>query len=239
MSDIQALILAGGKGTRLRPYTTSFPKPLLPIDDIPILEIVLRQLASHGFRRVAIATGHLGEMIRLFCADGHRWGLELSYYQEESALGTAGAIGLVRDRVAENFLVMNGDILSTFNFSRGLQFHQDAGRIATIGVVPREVKVDFGVLHQNPDGTLSRYEEKPTLRYNVSMGINFFRKEVVTLLHEGESIDIPTLISRVMAAGHTVSCYEPDCYWLDIGRIDDYATANDEFARRRKEFLPK
>jgi NDP-sugar pyrophosphorylase family protein len=146
---------------------------------------------------------------------------------------------LVKDRVAENFLVMNGDILSTFDFSRGLQFHQDTGTIATIGVFPREVKVDFGVLHQNPNGTLSRYEEKPTLRYKVSMGINFFRNEVVTFLRKGEAIDIPDLISRLMAAGHTVGCYEPDCYWLDIGRIDDYATANDEFARRRKEFLPE
>jgi NDP-sugar pyrophosphorylase family protein len=239
MGDIQALILAGGKGTRLRPYTAIFPKPLLPIGDIPILEIVLRQLASHGFRRVAIATGHLGEMIRLFCADGSRWGLELSYFQEETPLGTAGAIGLVRDRVAENFLVMNGDILSTFNFTQALRFHQDAGRIATIGVYPREVKVDFGVLHQNPDATLSQYEEKPTLRYKVSMGINFFRKEVATLLREEESIDIPDLITRLMAAGHTVGCHEPDCYWLDIGRIDDYAIANDEFVRRRREFLPE
>ena len=239
MKDVQVLILAGGKGTRLRPYTTSFPKPLLPIGDIPILEVVLRQLARHGFRRVAIATGHLGEMIRLFCGDGHRWGLELSYYQEDSPLGTAGAIGMVRDCVADNFLVMNGDILSTFDFSRALKFHQSVGGIATIGTYPREVKIDFGVLHQRPDGALDRYEEKPTLRYKVSMGINFFRKDVVALLREGEAIDIPELISRLMAAGHTVGCYEPDCYWLDIGRIDDYAIAHEEFARRRNEFLPE
>jgi NDP-sugar pyrophosphorylase family protein len=178
-------------------------------------------------------------MIRLFCADGHRWGLELSYYQEETPLGTAGAIGLVKEHVADNFLVMNGDILSTFNFTEGLRFHQAGGRIATIGVYPRAVQVDFGVLHQNPDTTLSRYEEKPTLRYKVSMGINFFRKEVVGFLREGEPIDIPDLISRLMTAGRTVACYQPDCYWLDIGRVDDYAIANDEFTRRRREFLPE
>jgi NDP-sugar pyrophosphorylase family protein len=235
---MQAIILAGGKGTRLRPYTAHFPKPLMPIDDLPILEIVLRQLAWFDIRDVIITTGHLAEMIRLFCGNGSRWGLHIEYSNEDTPLGTAGPLALVADRLDDNFLVMNGDLLTTMDYRRLLLKHCSDGQLATVSLYPREVKVDFGVVVESPLGTLSEYKEKPVFHFKVSMGINALSKRVVQYMKAGERLDIPDLMARLMAAGQPVACHEQPCFWLDIGRSDDYAIANEEFAKRRLEFLP-
>jgi NDP-sugar pyrophosphorylase family protein len=236
---MQAIILAGGKGTRLRPYTTSFPKPLMPIGDLPILEIVLRQLGRAGFDQIFITTGHLAEMIRLFCGDGARWGLRIEYSHEEEPLGTAGPLCLVADQLDQHFLVMNGDLLTTMNYRRAFETHVAQGVPASISVYRREVKVDFGVVEQDPPGYLGRYVEKPTLSYDVSMGINFLSRDVLRYMEPGKRLDMPELVTRIVAAGQKVACYREDCYWLDIGRADDYQTATEEFEKRRDLFLPR
>jgi NDP-sugar pyrophosphorylase family protein len=235
---MQAVILAGGKGARLRPYTTSFPKPLMPIGDMPIIEIVMRQLSGVGFREVFVTTGHLAEMIRLFCGDGSRWGLRVHYSHEEEPLGTAGPIALVADRLGEHFLVMNGDLLTTMSYRRAYEAHVASGAVASIGVYRRDLKIDFGVVEQGPPGCLARYVEKPTISYDVSMGINVLSRRALRFMEAGQKLDIPDLMTRIVAAGEKVACYSEECYWLDIGRTDDYEIATAEFERRRGEFLP-
>lgn len=236
---MQAVILAGGKGTRLRPYTTSFPKPLMPVDDVPILEVVLRQLARAGFKDVIITTGHLAEMVRLFCGDGTRWGLRIRYSHEREPLGTAGPLGLLVDQLADEFLVMNGDLLTTLDYRRAFDFHVRSGAAATICTYPREVRIDFGVIERTPDGDLDRYVEKPVLHYRVSMGINFFARRALRHLEPGRRLDMPEFMTRLVTVGDRVACYDEPCYWLDIGRPDDYAVATEEFVKRRREFLPE
>ncbi len=210
----------------------------MPIDDLPIIEIVIRQLARAGFDRLIITTGHLAEMIRLFCGDGQKWGIQIEYSHEEEPLGTAGPLTLISDRLDENFLVMNGDLLTTLNYRRAFEAHLRGKTLATISLYHREVKIDFGVVEQGPAGIVSRYIEKPMMRFNVSMGINFFRRSVLKFMEPGKRLDIPELIVRLTEAHQPVACYEENCYWLDIGRADDYQTATEEFVRRRKEFLP-
>lgn len=235
---MQAIILAGGKGTRLRPYTSTFPKPLMPIDDMPILEIVLRQLARHGFDRIVITTGHLAELVRLFCGDGSKWGIRIEYSHEEEPLGTAGPLALVADKLDEHFLVMNGDLLTTLNYRKAFEAHVAAGTLASVSLYRRQVKIDFGVIEEGPVGSVGNYVEKPTFDFSVSMGINFFSRGVMKHLEPGKRLDIPELIMRLKAAGERVACYREDCYWLDIGRAEDYQIATDEFVKRRAEFLP-
>jgi NDP-mannose synthase len=236
---MQAVILAGGKGTRLRPYTTSFPKPLMPIGDLPIIEIVLRQLAGAGFQDVVITTGHLAEMLRLFCGDGSRWGLRIAYSHEEEPLGTAGPLALLAGRLQEHFLVMNGDLLTTMSYRRAYQEHVKRGVLASIGLYRREVKVDFGVVEEGEPGYLRRYVEKPTLSYEVSMGINLLSRGALRFIEPGKRLDMPDLLMRIVAAGEKVACHREPCYWLDIGRAEDYEIASAEFERRRAEFLPE
>ena len=235
---MQALILAGGKGTRLRPYTTVFPKPLMPVGDFPILEIILRQLKYAGAKRIILAVGHMGQMFRAFFGEGAALGLEISYSFEQQALGTAGPIGLVLDQLEENFLVMNGDLLTTLPYRDLFDEHCQAGSAATIAVYPREVKVDFGVV-ETEGGCLARYKEKPVLRFDVSMGVNVMkRSEVTQFLTPGVYADIPDLMMKLHDAGKQVRCYRANCRWLDIGRIDDYEAATSIFEERRAEFLP-
>ena len=210
----------------------------MPIDDLPIIEIVIRQLARAGFDRLVITTGHLAEMIRLFCGDGSKWGIRIEYSHEEEPLGTAGPLTLIADRLDENFLVMNGDLLTTMNYRRGLEAHLEGKTLATISLYQREVKIDFGVVEQSSSGFVSSYNEKPTMRFSVSMGINFFSRNVLKFMEPGKRLDIPDLILRLKDSGQAVACYREDCYWLDIGRADDYQTATEEFVKRRKEFLP-
>jgi NDP-mannose synthase len=235
---MQAVILAGGKGARLRPYTTTFPKPLMPIDDLPILEIVLRQLAHYGFERVIITTGHLAEMIRLFCGDGSRWGLRVEYSKEDVPLGTAGPLALLGAQLDEHFLVMNGDLLTTMDYRQLLRAHMAGGNLATVSLYERQVKIDFGVVDEAPAGFLGEYREKPTFDFSVSMGVNALSRGALTYMTPGEHIDIPELMMRLKRSGQRVACHRPSCYWLDIGRAEDYQIATDEFIRRRDEFLP-
>jgi NDP-sugar pyrophosphorylase family protein len=236
MQDVRAVILAGGKGTRLRPYATSFPKPLMPIGDMPILEIVLRQLKWFGFRKITLSVNHLAELIRTFCGDGTKWGLELSYCMEDQPLGTAGSLGLV-ENLTDPFLVMNGDLLTTLDYGALVHSHAHSGACATIGVFPREVKIDFGVLELDEQGRLVAYKEKPRFEYLVSMGVNVFSLAALDFIPRGQRLDIPTLMMTLKAAGRVVSTFRSACEWLDIGRPDDYEEATEHFEKARDQYL--
>ena len=181
-ADTRVVVLAGGAGARLRPYTAVLPKPLMPIVDMPILEVVLRQLRYFGFRHVTVAVNHLAELIRTFFGDGSKLGLDIEYCLEETPLGTAGPLALVRD-ITDPLLVLNGDLLTTLDFAAIVRRHQETGACATIGAFQREVHVDFGVLELDAAGLLQNYVEKPRLKYSISMGINVFSRRGVPSSH--------------------------------------------------------
>ena len=177
---MRAVILAGGKGQRLRPYTTVLPKPLMPIGDMPILEVVLRQLKAAGITRVTMAVGHLADLLQAFFGNGSRFGLAIDYSFEEKPLGTVGPLTLIDSLADErDFLVMNGDVLTTIDYSRLIARHRDAGADVTIATFRREVKIDFGVIEAGADDLLTGYVEKPRFDYRVSMGIYCFDAKVL------------------------------------------------------------
>jgi NDP-sugar pyrophosphorylase family protein len=236
-SDIRALVLAGGKGTRLAPYTTVLPKPLMPIGDVPILEVVLRQLAQYGFSHITLAVGHLAELLMAFCGDGTRFGVSLGYSREESPLGTAGPMALVGN-LRNTFLVMNGDVLTNLDYARMLCAHRESGAIATVAAFDRTVKIDLGVLEITHNSAVTSYIEKPTLHHSVSMGIYFFEPAALRYVTAGQRMDLPDLILALLEGGECVMAYKHTGYWLDIGRPDDYAAAVEEFERHREDFLP-
>jgi NDP-sugar pyrophosphorylase family protein len=236
---MKALILAGGKGSRLQPYTTVLPKPLMPVGDLPILEIILRQLSHAGVREVILAVSSHSPLFRALFEEGQRFGLAISYSLEEKPLGTAGPIAQVLDRLDEDFLVMNGDLLTTLNYGNLFAFHQKKRAAATLATYDREVKVDFGLLEPDQEGRLVNYIEKPTHKFSVSMGVYAMNKKAVSpYLKPGEYLDVPDLMQRLLADQREVYCYREPCYWLDIGRVDDYQTAIEVFEQRRGEFLP-
>lgn len=234
---MRAVILAGGKGTRLKPYTTVLPKPLMPIGDMPILEVVLRQLKRAGITHVTLAVGHLAELLEAFFGDGSKFGMRIDYSREDKPLGTAGPLTLIDD-LSDTFLVMNGDVLTTLDYGHLIQTHKDSGAVATVATHEREVRIDFGVLQMDENNRLTEYVEKPTLPYRVSMGVYVFQADILSRLQPGEYFDFPDLVKLLIAEHQSVMAYPFTGYWLDIGRHDDYGIAMDEFDQRRAEFLP-
>lgn len=232
---MRAIILAGGKGTRLAPYTTVLPKPLMPIGEMPILEIVMRQLAHYGIDRITLAVGYLAELLMAYCGDGSKFGVQLDYSREEQPLGTAGPMALIQN-LNETFLVMNGDLLTSIDYGAMWKYHKERGAIATLASYQREVRIDLGVI-ESQDGWVRNYIEKPTYHYSVSTGIYIFEPEVLKFMEPGQRLDLPELVLCIIRAGHKVNIYNFDGYWLDIGRRDDYEVAIDEFAVHRNKFL--
>lgn len=232
---MRAVILAGGKGTRLAPYTAVLPKPLMPIGEMSILEIVIRQLAQHGIQDITLAVGYLAELLMAYCGNGEKFGVRLTYSREDQPLGTAGPISLIPN-LKETFLVMNGDLLTTIDYSAMWAYHKQRGAIATLASYCREVKIDLGVI-ESEDGWVKDYIEKPTYRYDVSTGIYIFEPRVLEFVERGQRLDLPELVLRLMQAGHKVNIYNFNGYWLDIGRHDDYDAAVQKFAEHRNEFL--
>ncbi len=235
---MRAVVLAGGKGTRLAPYTTILPKPLMPIDDMPILEVLLRQMKRAGINHVVLTVGHLASLLRAYFGDGAQWGLDITYSYEQVPLGTAGPIALV-EGLDKTFLVTNGDVLTTLDIKKLVAFHKHKGGIATIAAHPRQVKIDLGVIQCDGDERVSGYIEKPTTDYTVSMGIYVFEPCVLEYIPAGQYLDFPDLILKLIDRGETVNGYTFDGYWMDLGRPDDYAQANQDFCNMKKQFLPE
>jgi NDP-sugar pyrophosphorylase family protein len=234
---MKAVILAGGRGTRLAPYTTVFPKPLMPISDKPILDIVINQLRYYGFTEITLAVGYLSELLMAYFGDGSRFGVSIRYSHEDQPLGTAGPLALI-DSLDEPFLVMNGDVLTTLDFGDLMRVHQQHDSVATITTYQRSVKIDLGVIEFDQQNRLERYIEKPTHHYQVSMGIYVFNPHALSFIPRNQRLDLPDLMLNMIAQGETVRCYRCDGYWLDIGRVDDYQQAVQEFERNRAQFLP-
>jgi NDP-sugar pyrophosphorylase family protein len=225
---------------RLRPYTTVLPKPLMPVGDRPILDVIVRQLRAHGFERLTIVTGHLAELIEAFFGDGEKYGIAIDYYREDEPLGTVGALALL-DGLDEDFLVMNGDVLTDLSYGDFLAEHSASGAAASVAAHQREVQVSLGVLKFDDGDDADRitgYIEKPTYHYEVSMGIYAFSPRALAQIEPGKRLDFPDLVLKLLDAGETVRARRAEGdYWLDIGRHDDYERAMQEFDRVRHRLL--
>jgi NDP-sugar pyrophosphorylase family protein len=233
---MKAVVLAGGKGARLAPYTRILPKPLMPIGDMPILEILLRQMKRAQVDEVILTVGHLAQLMRAFFQDGKRLGLKISYSYEEHPLGTAGPLSLVAG-LEDTFLVANGDVLTTLDIRSLVDFHHSSGAIATIAAHARKVKIDLGLLQTNSSNQVIGYIEKPTYDFYVSMGIYVFEPRVLTYIPYNQYLDFPDLILKLIQAGEKVASYPFDGYWQDLGRPDDYEQAVQEFEKMKPLIL--
>lgn len=233
---MKAVVLAGGKGSRLAPYTRILPKPLMPIGDMPILEVILHQLKAAGVNEVVLTVGHLSELLHAFFRDGSQFGIEISYSFEECPLGTAGPIALVQG-LHDTFIVTNGDVLTTLNLRELVQFHREQNAIATVAAHHRQSKIDLGIIQKDGDCRITGYIEKPVYDFLVSMGMYVFEPRVLSYIPVGQYLDFPNLVQKLIAAGEKVAAYQFDGYWEDLGRPDDYERASQDFEKMRSQFL--
>lgn len=237
----RAIILAGGKGTRLSPYTTVLPKPLLPVGERAILEVVVQQLRSYGFTHLTIAVGYLAHLVRAVMQDGTHHGVTIDYHEEEQPLGTVGALATV-EGLDETFLVMNGDILTSLDYGQLLEIHRQSRNVLTIASHRRVVRTEYGVLHLDQRGDevkpIVGFEEKPELPFVVSMGVYVMEPRALDYIEAGAHLDLPDLVLRLLDAGEPVGSYLFEGYWLDIGRHEDYERAILEYESLRSELEP-
>ena len=235
---MRAVILAGGKGVRLQPFTVSFPKPLVPLGDIPVVEVLVRRLIDYGITDVTLTLGHLADLIKAYFH--HRQALSeqltLHYVVEDQPTGTAGSLSFVPG-LTDTFLVMNGDLLTDLDFDALVSFHRRKRAALTIAAYSRTVKIDLGVLEIGDDDRLVGYREKPEIRHEVSMGVYVYEPRVLDYIERGEYLDFPDLVLKLIAANEKVCAWPWDGLWLDIGRPDDYAQAQALFTDRPAAFL--
>lgn len=230
----RAIILAGGLGTRLRPYTIAFPKPLMPLGKYPILEVVIRQLSKAGFERITLAVNHQADLIQAFFQSGEKWGVKIDYSLETERLGTMGPLTLIED-LPETFLVMNGDVLTDICFDNLYKQHLDSECNFTIAAKKRKQINDYGVLDVS-NQRLTGFREKPETTFQVSMGVYILSKSVLSYMPMKEYYGFDKLMLDMLSNGDEVNIYEFEGDWLDIGRPDDYEVAIDEFERNEKKY---
>jgi NDP-sugar pyrophosphorylase family protein len=233
---MRAVILAGGKGTRLSPYTSVFPKPLMPIDGMPILNVVISQLEKHGFHHITLAVGHMADMIKTYFGNGNKFSVKIDYSHEDRPLGTVGPLSLIKD-LSTDFLVMNGDILTDLNFAEFLSCHRKHGACATVGTYSKKVEIEYGIVETNHGNEIIGYNEKPTLDYQVSMGIYAFNTKILSYITRGQHLDFPDLVSMLLRKGEQVIRYPFDGYWMDVGCHADYEKAAKDFEEKKEYFL--
>jgi NDP-mannose synthase len=232
----RAVILAGGRGTRLRPYTVVLPKPLMPIGDYPILEIIVRQLSRNGFPHVTLAVNHQANLIKAFFGDGQAWGIKVDYSLESTALSTIAPLALIPD-LPEHFLLMNGDVLTDLDLNCFWNEHVAANRLFTIAAARREQRAEYGVLHADTANILTGFEEKPVTSYLVSMGVYVVSRRILPLIPKDQKYGFDNLMLDLLNSKAQVQVWPYGGYWLDIGRPDDYAQAIEDFENRKQLFL--
>ncbi|NLX50049.1 MAG: NTP transferase domain-containing protein [Methanospirillum sp.] len=233
---MQAIVLAGGRGRRLYPYTTVLPKPLMPIGDHPILEVILRQLRRAGFDDVVISTGYLHGLIQAYLEGSPGLDVPVRYSHEEEPLGTIAPLRLI-DGLEETFLVMNGDILTDLDYRALFDYHRERGALATIATYRRDAVIDFGVLERDHENRITGFREKPVYHFDVSMGIYVLEREVFRYIPETGPFGFDDLMYALTGAHEAVCSYPFEGYWLDIGRPDDYERSIREFEEHRDRFL--
>lgn len=234
---MKAVVLAGGKGTRLAPYTYILPKPMMPIGDHAILEVLLGQISRAGIKEVTLAVGHLAGLMESYFKDGSQYDLKIAYAHETKPLGTAGPLALI-EGLTDTFLVCNGDILTLLDINQLVNFHKDQKALCTIASHQRTHKINLGVIEHEIDSKwVSGYIEKPSLNFLVSMGMYVFEPGVLDFIPKGEYFDFPTLVNTLLTANEKVACYPYDGYWRDLGNPEDFTEANEDFESMRSQFL--
>ena len=236
MIGIKAVIQAGGRGSRLRPYTLVMPKPLMPVGDIPVIEILLKWLRRWGVKQTFITIGCLGHLIRSLCGDGSQWDIEIVYSQEPEPLGTIGPLRLIKKQLNETFLTINGDLITDLNLRAFIDFHRKHGDLVTIGVTEKSFKVDLGVL-ESENGLMADFREKPTLKFLASMGIYCMEPEILDLIPQGVPFGFDDLMYSMLDQDLPVHVYPHYGLWLDIGREEDFKYAQEVFLRDYKSII--
>ncbi len=224
---MEAVILAGGKGSRLLPHTAETPKPMVPIGGKPIIEILLARFHMAGVKKVYLAVNHLAEQIESHLGDGSGLGLEIVYSKEAKPLSTVGPIRLIKG-LPEAFIVANGDVLTDLNVKDLFDYHLERKAELTVATCLREDRVDYGVLETDPDNTVTRFTEKPPYSFRVSMGIYVFSRSILELVPEGEPYGFDQLVLELLRREGRLISYPYTGYWQDIGRPEDYARVQED-----------
>lgn len=226
---MKAVIQAGGKGTRLQPYTLILPKPLMPVGELPVIELLLKWLRRNGISDVVITTGYLGHLIKSLCGSGENWDLQISYCEESEPLGTVGALDLLRDTLDETFLMLNGDLITDINLRSFMHFHKSHGDLLTVGTTQKLVQVDMGVIEAKggEEQLITDFREKPTLSYTVNMGIYCMEPGILELIPRGVPFGFDDLMYQMLDNDQRVHAYRHDGQWLDIGRPEDFSRAQE------------
>ena len=228
---MKAIILAGGKGTRLKPYTTIIPKPLVPIGDKAILEILIGRLKKCGVKELTLCINHLAELIMTYFGDGTKWGVKIEYSIEHKPLSTVAPIKLIKN-LPENFLVMNGDLLTDLDFKKLYNYHLKNKSLITVAIYKRTAKIDFGVIDiDNNKNVVVGFKEKPEYELNVSMGVYVFNRKILDFVPDGKPFGFDDLMLTLLNKKQLIKVYPYDGYWLDIGRPEDYEKANEDIEK--------
>lgn len=225
---MQAVLVAGGKGKRLQPYTLTIPKPLIPIGNEPIMEVIIRQLLKCGFNKIHVCIGYMGELIQSYFGNGSKYNISITYSHETKPLGTVGPIALV-DSLEDHFIVMNGDTLCDINYENFLNLHAKSGSPLTIATYAKKVKIELGVMEFDSDNKLKAYIEKPTLPYNVSTGIYAMSREILSFIPKNEYFDFPTLVKLLLEKKIGVQTIEHKGVWHDLGSIESFESALEDY----------
>lgn len=233
---IRAVILAGGKGTRLLPYTTVLPKPLMPIGDKPILEIIIRQLKKYGITDITVSVGYLAGLIETFFGDGSKLGVKIDYSMEFEPLGTAGPLSLI-DNLDKIFLLMNGDVLTSLNYKKFIEYHRTKRSTMTIGLHSQSYQIPLGYIEHDENYNVTNYIEKPVHKFDVGMGIYLMEPEILHYIEKGKRLDIPELVLKLISDNKKVIGYPTDEYWLDMGKHEEYNKAIEDFEKNRHLFV--
>jgi NDP-sugar pyrophosphorylase family protein len=234
----RAVILAGGRGTRLKPFTVALPKPLVPVGERPILEIIVHQLVSQGFQHLTLAVNHQADIIRAYFGAGEKYHARIDYSLERQPLSTMGPLRLISD-LPDNFLVMNGDVLTDIDYSKFFEQHIAENALMTVSAISREYLVDYGVLKIDAAGNLAAFEEKPRSRVLVSMGIYVLNRAILELIPADVPYGFDHLVLDLLKTKRPVKVIPYDGYWLDIGRPEDYERATLDFAESEDRFLKR
>ncbi len=228
-----AVIQAGGKGTRLRPYTHVLPKPLMPVGDLPVIEMLLMWLRRWGIKKTYITTGYLGHLIRALCTDGEKWDMEIKYTEEKEPMGTVGALNLLNGHLKETFLTINGDLITDIDLREFRKFHLQHGGLLSVAVTEKNIKVDLGVL-DSMENVMTGFREKPTIKFKVSMGIYYMEPALLDLIPGGVPFGFDDLVHEMIEQKLPVHTYEHSGLWLDIGREEDFINAQKDFMEKHK-----
>jgi len=228
---MKAVIQAGGRGARLRPYTLVLPKPMMPVGELPVIEILLRWLRRNGVHQAYVTTGYLGHLIRTLCGDGSRWDMSIEYTEEAEPLGTVGGLDLLRQQLDSTFVVLNGDLVTDLDLRALLRFHRSHGDELTIAVSEIQVPVNMGVFEYGKDGRVSEFREKPTLSYAANMGVYCMEPSILELIPRGVPYGFDDLMFRMLDEDRAAHVYRHVGQFMDIGRPEDFARAQ-EMAER-------